>query len=73
MIASVVAFAVLLDPLGYVLATRHLLLRHRRHPRRPALRPTGRRIAVALSVAIYLAFTQGLGIYLPPGLLDGIL
>ena len=72
MVGSVVAFAVLLNPLGYApaaaisffaiaatLGARHFV-----------------RLAagsIVLSVLIYVAFTRGLGIYLPPGLLDGVL
>ena len=72
MIGSVVAFAVLLNPLGYVPATALTFFAiaatlGARHYVRLGVG------AIALSVAIYLAFTQGLGIYLPPGLLDGIL
>jgi putative tricarboxylic transport membrane protein len=72
MIASVVAFAVLLYPLGYVLATAISFFAiaatlGARHFIRLGVG------SLVLSIAIYLAFTQGLGIFLPPGLLDGIL
>ena len=72
MIGSVVLFALLLNPLGYVFATAISFFAiavtlGARHFVRLAVG------AVVLSVLIYVAFTQGLGIYLPPGLLDGIL
>ena len=72
MAGSVVAFAVLLNPLGYVLATAICFFAvaatlGARHYVRLGVG------SLALSVAIYVAFTQGLGIFLPPGLLDGIL
>lgn len=72
MIGSVIAFGVLLNPLGYILAAAITFFAiaatlGARHYVRLAMG------ALALSVVIYVAFTQGLGIYLPPGLLDGIL
>lgn len=72
MIGSVIAFALLLDPLGYVIAAAVTFFAiattlGSRHYARTAVG------ALLLSVAIYLAFTRGLGIFLPPGLLEGIL
>ena len=72
LIASVIAFAVLLDPLGYVPATAFsffgvAMTLGARHYARLAVG------SLIVALAVYLAFTRGLGIYLPPGLLDGIL
>ena len=72
MIASVVAFAVLLEPLGYLLATAIsffgvAVTLGARHYARLAVG------SLVVALVVYLAFTRGLGIYLPPGLLDGII
>ena len=72
LIASVIAFALLLDPLGFVAATAICFFAvsatlGARHFVRLAIG------SVVIGLVIYLAFTRGLGIYLPPGLLDGIL
>lgn len=72
LVASVVAFAVLLEPLGYVLATAIsfcavAITLGSRHYARLAV------ISLVVGLAIYLGFTRGLGLSLPPGLLDGIL
>jgi putative tricarboxylic transport membrane protein len=72
LIGSVVAFAILLDPLGYLLAAPIALF--------GLLLSFGARrwwvmalVAVVLPVLIYLFFSRTLGISLPDGLLAGIL
>ena len=72
LVASVVAFAALLEPAGYVVANTvtffgvaFTLGAHRYV--RAAIG------SVLLSLLVYVGFTRGLGIYLPPGVLEGIL
>lgn len=72
LVAAVVAFAVLLNPLGYVVATAACFFAvaatlGARHYARLAVG------SLVVALTIYVAFTRGLGIYLPPGLLNGIL
>lgn len=72
LLASVIAFGVLVDSAGYVVASSVTFIGiaitlGARHYVRVAVG------AVALSLLIYLAFTGPLGIYLPSGVLDGIL
>ena len=75
LVAVLLAYAFLLDPLGYTVATALLF---------PALTyvlgSTGRRkvlrnlvIGVALGVVVFFAFTELLGVRLPDGLLDPLL
>ncbi|BCW62833.1 tripartite tricarboxylate transporter TctB family protein [Arthrobacter sp. StoSoilB22] len=72
LLASVLAFAVLLEPAGYVIACALSFF---------GIAVTlGARLSwrvgvasIALSFAIYLLFTRPLGIFLPPGVLAGIL
>lgn len=72
LLVSILAFAVLLEPAGYVIACAVSFF---------GIAVTlgarlGWRVAVAsiaLSFAIYLLFTRPLGIYLPAGVLAGIL
>ncbi|MFF2345998.1 tripartite tricarboxylate transporter TctB family protein [Pseudarthrobacter sp. NPDC058119] len=72
LLISILAFAVLLEPAGYVIACAVSFF---------GIAVTlGARLSwrvavtsVALSLAIYLLFTRPLGIYLPPGVLAGIL
>jgi len=72
LVASVVAFAVLLVPAGYVVANTvaffgvAFALGARRYIRAVVG-------SILLSLLVYVAFTRGLGIYLPPGVLEGIL
>lgn len=71
-IGSVVAFGALLDPAGYVVAGAvaffgvTFALGARQYARNTV-------IAVLLSLLVYVAFTRGLGIFLPAGVLEGIL
>jgi putative tricarboxylic transport membrane protein len=72
LVGSIVAFAVLVDPLGYLFATAVTFFAvavtlGARHYARLAVG------SLLLALLIYLAFTRGLGIYLPPGVLEGIL
>jgi putative tricarboxylic transport membrane protein len=72
LIGAVLAFAVLLEPLGYVVATAVTFFGvavtlGSRHFVRVGVG------SVALALVIYLLFTRGLGLYLPPGVLEGIL
>ena len=71
-VAAVVLFGLLVDPLGYVPATAlsFFIIAYALGARHYARLAVG---AIAVALVIYLAFTRGLGIYLPPGLLDGIL
>lgn len=71
-VGAVVAFGVLLEPLGYVMATSisFFMIAFALGARHYARLAIG---SVIVAVTIYLAFTRGLGIFLPPGLLDGIL
>lgn len=72
LLVSILAFAVLLEPAGYVIACAVSFF---------GIAVTlGARLSwrvgltsVALSFAIYLLFTRPLGIFLPPGVLAGIL
>jgi putative tricarboxylic transport membrane protein len=72
LLASVLAFAVLLEPAGYVIACAlsffgiAVTLGARLSWRVGAA-------SIVLSFAIYLLFTRPLGIFLPPGVLAGIL
>jgi putative tricarboxylic transport membrane protein len=72
MVGAVVAFCVLVNTAGYVPATAasFFLIAFSlgaKHYARHAV------ISIVVAVAIYVAFTRGLGIYLPPGILEGIL
>lgn len=71
LVASIVAFGVLLDPLGYLIATPlcmfGLLLTF--GARRWWLMAV---VSVALPVLIFLLFTEVLGIYLPLGPFEGL-
>lgn len=72
LLVSVLAFIVLMDTAGYVIASSAAFFGvattlGARHKWRAAI------ASVLLSLAVYLLFTGPLGIYLPPGLLDGIL
>lgn len=72
LVLSVLAFIALLDTAGYVVAASVAFfgiatVLGARHKWRSAV------AAVLLSLAVYLLFTGPLGIYLPPGLLDGLL
>jgi putative tricarboxylic transport membrane protein len=72
LIGAVLAFVVLVNPLGYLLATAISFFAvavtlGARHYARLAVG------SLVVSTIIYLAFTRGLGIYLPPGVLDGII
>ncbi|MFF2317802.1 tripartite tricarboxylate transporter TctB family protein [Arthrobacter sp. NPDC058097] len=72
LLASVLAFAVLLEPAGYVIACTMsffgiAVTLGARFSWRLAI------ASIALSLAIYLLFTRPLGIFLPPGVLAGIL
>lgn len=68
LLVVLVAYAYAIDPVGYLLSTALLfsvcaaLLGSRNHIRDGL-------IAVVLATAIYLVFSQGLNIYLPPGIL----
>lgn len=71
-IGGLVLYAFLLDPLGYIIATSLFL--------GSIVWVVGRRtviidivIAVLFSVATYFAFTELLGVRLPPGLLEPVL
>lgn len=72
LLLSILAFAVLLEPAGYVLACAVsffgiAVTLGARLSWRVAI------TSIALSFAIYLLFTRALGIFLPPGVLAGIL
>jgi putative tricarboxylic transport membrane protein len=72
LVASVVAFAVLLNPAGYVIANTVAFFGiaftlGARHYVRAAIG------SLLLSLLVYVGFTRGLNIYLPPGVLQGIL
>lgn len=71
-IAALIGYAVCLGPLGYVLATAAFLpvAAAILGSRRP-VRDLG--VAVALSIVVYVGFTELLGVRLPAGLLDGVL
>ncbi len=71
-IAAVIAFGVLVDPLGYVPATAisFFIVAFALGARHYVRLAVG---SLIVALTIYVAFTRGLGIYLPPGLLDGIL
>lgn len=71
-IGAVAIFAALVTPLGYVPATAISFFigayaLGARHYTRLAVG------SLLVALVIYVAFTRGLGIYLPPGLLNGIL
>ena len=72
LLVSILAFAVLLEPAGYVIACAvsffgiAVTLGARLSWRVAAT-------SIALSFAIYFLFTRPLGIFLPPGVLAGIL
>ena len=66
-LVALIAYALLLDPLGYVLATALFFppvarLLGSRSPLRDAL------VGVALALLLFVAFTEFLGVDLPPGL-----
>ena len=71
-VVAVIAFALLVEPLGYVPATAisFFVIAYALGSRHYARLAVG---SVAVALVIYIAFTRGLGIYLPAGLLDGIL
>jgi len=71
LVLALVSGAVLLEPVGFVLGAAVLFwLSARafgsRHPVRDAA------VAVAFSTAVFLSFTRGLGLMLPPGILRGL-
>ncbi|MGY0390681.1 tripartite tricarboxylate transporter TctB family protein [Nocardioides sp. WG-D5] len=71
-VATIVGYALILEPLGYLLTTALAFFAvsvtlGSRHFVRLAVG------SLVLSVVIYLAFTRLLGIYLPPGIFEGIL
>ena len=67
-----VLFIVLLDRAGFVIAAalQFWLVARAFRSRRPA---RDLLIAVALSLIVYLAFSRGLGLPLPAGILEGVL
>jgi putative tricarboxylic transport membrane protein len=67
-----VAFIVLLDRAGFAIAAalQFWLVARAFRSRRPA---RDFLIAVALSLIVYLAFSRGLGLPLPAGILEGVL
>lgn len=72
LLVSILAFAVLLEPAGYVIACAIsffgiAVTLGARFSWRVGI------TSIALSFAIYLLFTRPLGIFLPPGVLAGIL
>lgn len=71
-LASLVGYALVLGPLGYVLATSAFIpivarILGSRRPGRDIV------VGVALGIVVYVAFTQYLGVRLPAGLLEPIL
>ena len=69
---ALVGYALTLGPLGYVLATTWFVpivarILGSRRPIRDVV------VGVAIGIVVYLAFTQFLGVRLPPGLLDPVL
>ena len=70
--AAFVLFIVLLDRAGFAVgaALQFWLVARAFRSRRPA---RDFLIAVALSLTVYLAFSRGLGLPLPAGILEGIL
>ena len=69
---ALVGYALTLGPLGYVLATTWFIpivarILGSRRPIRDVV------VGVAIGIVVYLAFTQFLGVRLPPGLLDPVL
>jgi putative tricarboxylic transport membrane protein len=69
---ALAGYAVLLGPLGYILATAAFLplsarIIGSRKPRRDVL------VGIALGLVVYFGFTQVLGVRLPPGVLEPIL
>lgn len=71
-IAVLLAYAVLLSPLGYIVATSIFLpVGARILGSRALLRDLA--IGIGLSVMIYFAFTEALGLRLPAGILEPIL
>lgn len=71
-LAALVAYALTLGPLGYVLATTWFIpivgrILGSRRPGRDVV------VGVVLGIVVYVAFTQFLGVRLPAGLLDPIL
>lgn len=71
LILSIVAFGVLLDPAGYIIAAAVTFfgISTTLGARRFGRVAVG---SVVLAYGIYMAFTRGLGIYLPTGILDRI-
>jgi putative tricarboxylic transport membrane protein len=71
-LAALVAYALTLGPLGYVLATTWFIpvvarILGSRRPVRDLV------VGVAIGIVVYVAFTQFLGVRLPAGLLDPVL
>lgn len=71
-LAALIVYAMALGPIGYVLSTTVFLPVVARILGSAAWR-RDLAIGVVLSLAVYLGFTQGLGVRLPGGLLDGLL
>lgn len=71
-LVALVAYALTLGPLGYVLATTWFIplvarILGSRRPVRDVI------VGLAIGVVVYIAFTQFLGVRLPAGLLDPVL
>lgn len=71
-LAALIVYALALGPIGYVLATTVFLPVVARILGSTAWR-RDLAVGVLLSLAVYLGFTQGLGVRLPGGLLDSLL
>lgn len=71
LVASFAALIVLIEPLGWILAATVLFTGVAAAlGARPLWRPAV--VGLVLALVIHLAFTRLLGVYLPPGILEGV-
>ena len=71
--AGLVLQMVLMKPAGFVIASAVLFVAVALRLRQPARSPSTPRVGLVLCAATYVAFTRGLGLVLPAGVLAGLL